>query len=68
MYKIDTVFMKICLMCELRILLGKGSQCGGRVCNKYADCHFDFGSNEFQCRCVLGFQGDGYSCERAPSM
>ena len=48
---------------------GKGNQCGANICNKYADCYYDFGSNEFNCRCVLGFQGDGYNtCDRAPSM
>ena len=47
---------------------GKGSQCGNDICNKYADCHFNFASNEFKCRCVLGFQGDGYTtCDQAAS-
>ena len=48
---------------------GQGSTCGARTCNKYADCNFDFGLQEYHCRCVPGFQGDGYdTCERAPSM
>ena len=47
---------------------GKGSLCGNDICNKYADCHFNFASNEFKCRCVLGFQGDGYTtCDQAAS-
>ena len=47
---------------------GKGSQCGNDICNKYADCHFNFASNEFKCRCVMGFQGDGYTtCDQAAS-
>ena len=51
------------------LFLFEGMQCGPGTCHKYADCHYDFGSQKFSCRCVPGFQGDGYgSCNRAPSM
>ena len=50
-------------------ILSIGIQCGSGACHKYADCHYDFGNQDFSCRCVPGFQGDGYgSCNRAPSM
>ena len=44
--------------------------CGERgTCHKYADCHYAFYTQAFICRCVPGFQGDGYqNCERATSM
>ena len=55
--------------CCLLLILFEGMQCGPGTCHKYADCHYDFGSQKFSCRCVPGFQGDGYgSCNRAQSM
>lgn len=53
----------------LLFIFFEGMQCGPGTCHKYADCHYDFGSQKFSCRCVPGFQGDGHgSCNRAPSM
>ena len=62
--------IKIQKKCVLLLfILFEGMQCGPGTCHKYADCHYDFGSQKFSCRCVPGFQGDGYgSCNRAPSM
>ena len=62
--------LKLIVYCYgLLFILFEGMQCGPGTCHKYADCHYDFGSQKFSCRCVPGFQGDGFrSCNRAPSM
>ena len=68
--KKTTKTIKLIVYCySLLFILFEGMQCGPGTCHKYADCHYDFGSQKFSCRCVPGFQGDGYgSCNRAPSM
>ena len=65
--KMLKIFFKFLSM--FSFILSIGIQCGSGACHKYADCHYDFGNQDFSCRCVPGFQGDGYgSCNRAPSM
>jgi hypothetical protein len=63
------IFLKRLITNWFFLVPGKGTPCGSDTCNRYANCHFDFGIQKFSCRCVPGFKGDGYqTCERASGL
>ena len=37
------------------------------VCDRNADCQYNYAYKEYMCQCHYGFIGDGYQCAPTPS-